>query len=152
LSLTPTRINVVLVVTVAIRFLEPIDPRSVAEFCAGLVNVPGGGFVHLAPGSRWNFGGDDYWPLNPHLEAEGDASVYVEYGNEGSPLIEDYSPFPFLIDDELIEMSGPRCYLQLLINGPGEYEYVPHSEWETAVLAWSPVRTAVFDGNANAWV
>lgn len=74
--------------------------------------------MHLAPGSQWNYGDDFYWPLNPHLEAEGDASVDVEYGNEGSPLIEDYSPFPELVDDELIEMSGPRCYLQLVINGP----------------------------------
>lgn len=139
-------------VFVAIRFLEPIDPRSVAEFCAGLVNVPEGGFVHLAPGSQWDFGDDEYWPLNPHLEAKGDASVYVEYGNEGSHFIESYSGFPELIDDEMIKQSGPPCYLELLIDSGGEFEYVPHSEWETAVLAWSPVRTAVFDGNANAWV
>jgi hypothetical protein len=78
------------VVVVAIRFLEPIDPRSVAEFCGRLVNVPESGFVHLAPGWRWNFGDDDYWPLNPHLETQGDGSVYVEYGSEGSRLIEDY--------------------------------------------------------------
>lgn len=69
-----------------------------------------------------------------------------------SRLIEGYSQFPELVDDELIELSGPRCYLELLIDSGGEYEYVPHSEWEEAVLAWSPVRTAVFDGNANAWV
>lgn len=135
-------------VAVAIRFLEPIDPRLVANFCAGLVNAAESRVVHLAPGSKWNFGDDDYWPLNPHLEAKGDASVYLEYGNEGSRLIEQ---FPALVDDELVNLSGPHCYLELLINS-GEYEYVPHSAWEKAVLAWSPVATAVFDGNANAWV
>lgn len=139
-------------VTVAIRFLEPIDPRSVADFCANLVHVPEGGVTHRAPGSRWYYDDDDYWPLNPHFEAEsGEASVYIEYGNEGSHLIEGYSTFPELVDDALIKMCGPPCYLELLINSPGEYEYVPHSEWETAVLAWSPVRTAALDGNANAW-
>jgi hypothetical protein len=121
-----------------VRFLEPIDPRAVFAFASGLVEA--GGSQHFTAGSEPMYPGD-HWPLNPRIRTTGDseASIKVEYGTEGSALIEEWEAYPQYAEDYPLEQRGPRAYVLLDIESSGGYRYEDHPTWLAAIVAWSPV-------------
>lgn len=114
-----------------IRFLDPVDPREVFDFAAALVNMPASSFVHQAPGSEPLYL-NDFWPLNPRICTAGgsDASVTVEYGAEGSRLIEEWEVYP---EDIPSEQRGPQAYVLLDFESSGGFRYEDHPAWVQAV-------------------
>jgi len=125
-----------------VRFLEPIDPRAVFTFASGLVDASRS--QHFTAGSEPMYPGD-HWPLNPRIRTTGDseASIKVEYGAEGSALIEEWEAYPQYAEDYPLEQRGPRAYVLLDIESSGGYRYEDHPAWLAAIVEWSPVPVSI---------
>ena len=101
--------------TTRVRFTEPIDPRTVWNRVRELINAPENyRWTHHGAGSRPMHEGD-HWPLNPEFYAESaqgaDAWARVEYGAEGSALVEEWDAYPQYADDYPLDQRGPRAYV-----------------------------------------
>jgi len=134
-----------------VRFLAPVDPRAVFSFASWLVDMPAGGFIHAAAGSEPMHAGD-YWPLNPRLRTTGgsQASVKVEYGSEGSPVIEEWEAYPQYADDYPLAERPPAAYVVLDIESSGGYRYEDHPSWLAAVVAWALAAGVAVSVNTGA--
>lgn len=139
--------------TMRIRFLQPVDPREVFDLAAGLVKLPEGEFQHQAPGSE-----DGDWPLNPRIRSNSGATrggiIRLEYGAEGSRLVQEWHAWPEYADDYPAEQRGPDGYVELDITNSGGLRYEMLPVWEAKVIEWAQSRgipAAVQDEFTGHW-
>jgi hypothetical protein len=140
-----------LIINSRIRFLEPIDPRAVFNFAAALVNMPERNFRYRGSESM-HF--DDWWPLNPRIRTVdgADVSVVVEYGAEGSLLVEEWDAYPEYAHEYPLAQRGPRGYVLLDFQSSGGHLYEKHSDWVAAVLAnWPGLSMSLQDDRKGTW-